>query len=63
MGEHLRSALLGGFAAGFIFMFISNLTGMGPTTAALVGLAFVLVGALVTGVIAGMIHKSHTGRT
>lgn len=63
MGDRLRSALLAGFIAGFIWLFITSFTDINRNTAALLGLGFVVVVALVTAVVSGMVDKSHTGRT
>lgn len=62
MDGRFRSALLAGFIAGFAFMFIANLAGMAPKTSALVGLAFLVVTALVTAVIAGAISGRRADR-
>lgn len=63
MGDQLRSNLLAGFVAGFIWMFITAFTGMDRTTTALVGLGFVVVVALITAVVSRTIGSSHTRRS
>lgn len=63
MGAQLRSNLLAGFIAGFIWMFITAFTDMDRNTTALIGLGFVVVTAVVTGVISTMIGKSHSTRS
>lgn len=60
MGARLRSSLLAGFIAGFIWLFITSFTDIDRTASALIGLGFVVVVAVVTAVIAGMIGRSHT---
>lgn len=60
MGAQLRSALLGGFAAGFIWMFISNMVGgQDPKTTAWIGLVLAMGVALVTAVIAAIVARSY----
>lgn len=63
MGDRLRSSLLAGFIAGFIWLFITSFTTMDRNTAALVGLGFVIVGAVGTAVISGIIDKAHSRRS
>lgn len=58
-GQTMRSGLLAGFAAGFIYLFISVETG-GGKGAALVALGFVLVVAVVTIIISTVIIRSRS---
>lgn len=62
MGEQLRSGLLAGFTAGFIWMFLSNLIGgQDPKTVAWIGLIFVVSAAIITMVIAAIISRGKAG--
>lgn len=64
MGAQLRSALLAGFAAGFIWMFISNMVGgQDAKTIAWVGLIFVVAVAVITAAIAAVVARGKTSTT
>lgn len=60
MGDQVRSMLLAGFVSGFIWMFITAFTDMNRHTSALIGLAFVVVVALVTAVVSRTIGRSRS---
>ena len=62
MGDQLRSALLAGFIAGFVWIFITSFTTINRNTAALIGLVFVVVGAAGTALISSVISRSRSRR-
>ena len=62
MGDQLRSALLAGFIADFVWLFITSFTTIDRNTAALIGLVFLVLGAVGTALISNVISRSRSRR-